>query len=216
VPALELEKAVAEGVACLFDDPLGLAGRAGIELRPDRMASLQTSAQRTATKLRKRDRTCMRALIDNVTVERDRIAAELDAAAIAERMGLESSNSAPPTIAITIDARIRRTGLSMRLVHDNGRAAVPEPHEHLERLFRKAMSWWREMVEGKLTVTQMASNHAVSKTYVSRVVRLNFLAPKIVESILAGNQPAMLDAKKLLTMHDLALDWSDQEAALRI
>ena len=42
---------------------------------------------------------------------------------------------------------------------------------------------------------------------VSRVIRLNFLAPSIVESFLAGNQPAALDAKRLLALRDLALAW---------
>jgi site-specific DNA recombinase len=51
---------------------------------------------------------------------------------------------------------------------------------------------------------------------VSRVIRLNFVAPSIVESILAGNQPAALDAKRLLALRDLALAWPDQESVLHI
>ncbi|MCB2046696.1 MAG: recombinase family protein [Novosphingobium sp.] len=216
VPALELEKAVAEGVAALFDDPLDLACRAGIELRPDRMAKLQTSAQRVAVKLRKRDRSSMRALIGRVTVERERIEVEFDAAAITEMLGAEPSAAAPDSISITIDARIRRTGLAVKLVHNTGRAAVQDPQEHLIRLLAKAKTWWREMQESGMNAKQLGARHGVTGTYIGRVVRLNFLAPSIAESILAGNQPAALDGKRLLGLRDLPLDWSEQESALRI
>jgi site-specific DNA recombinase len=216
VPALELEKAVAEGVAALFDDPLDLASRAGIELRPDTMARLQTSAQRLATKLRKRDRSCMRSLIGRVTVERERIVVELDAAATSEMLAVQRSDLAPDCITITIDASIRRTGLAVKLVHDHGRATVQQPQEHLIRLLAKAKTWWREMQECGMNAKQLGARHGVTGTYIGRVVRLNFLAPSIAESILAGNQPAALDGKRLLGLRDLPLDWSDQESALQI
>ncbi len=216
MPALELEKAVAEGVARLFDDPLDLASQGSIELRPDMMTRLQTSAQRAATKLRKRDRNCMRALVVQVIVERERIEVEIDAAAIAEMLGVAPSPASPESISIIIDASIRRTGLAVKLVHDNGRAAVSAPQEHLIRLLTKARTWWSEMQESGMTAKQLGARHGVTGTYIGRVVRLNFLAPSIAESILAGNQPARLDAKRLLALRDLPLKWSDQESALQI
>jgi site-specific DNA recombinase len=216
IPALELEKAVAEGVGTLFDDPLDLASRAAIELRPDRMVQLHTSAQRVATRLRKRDRSCIRALVGRVTVERDRIVVELGATAIAEMLGVPASASSPDNISIIVDASIRRTGMAVKLVHDNGRAAVQEPKEHLIRLLAKARTWWKELQESGMNAKQLGAKHGVTGTYIGRVVRLNFLAPSIAESILAGNQPAALDAKRLLALRDLALAWPDQESALQI
>lgn len=216
MPALELEKTVAEGVARLFDDPLDLVGRAAIELRPDTMARLKTSAQRVAARLRKRDRSCMRALVGRVTVERERIGVELGAAAIAEMLGMDPYAPALDSISITIDASIRRTGMAVKLVHANGRATVQQPQEHLIRLLAKARSWWNEMQASGMTAKQLGARHGVTGTYVSRVIRLNFLAPSIAESILAGNQPAALDAKQLLGLRDLALAWSDQESTLQI
>jgi len=213
VPALELEKAVAEGVAALFDDPLDLAARAGIELRAERMTKLQSSAQRIAASLRKRDRTSMRALIERVTVERERIVVEVKAGAIAEKLGLPPSVS-PNTILQTIDASIRRTGRSLKLVQASGRGAAPESQDHLVRLLAKGRLWWSEMLERNLTAAQLAARHGVTKTYVSRVVRLNFLSPRIVEAILAGKHPVDLDAKRLLIMHNLPLAWPEQEKAI--
>ena len=72
------------------------------------------------------------------------------------------------------------------------------------------------MYDFGIDTSQLRSKHGVTGTYIGRVVRLNFLAPSITESILAGNQPAALDAKRLLSLRDLALAWPDQESALKI
>jgi site-specific DNA recombinase len=91
---------------------------------------------------------------------------------------------------------------------------VPVAQDHLVKLLAKGRLWWGEMLEHNLTGTELAARHGVTKTYVSRVVRLNFLAPRIVEAILTGQHLANLDAKRLLTMHDLPLAWSKQEKAI--
>ena len=43
---------------------------------------------------------------------------------------------------------------------------------------------------------------------------LAFLAPEIVEAILAGDQPAHLTTQSLINRRDLPLDWADQKAPL--
>ena len=116
-----------------------------------------------------------------------------------------------------MDAQLRRTGLAMRLVQDNGMAAgASEPQQHLIKLLSLARTWWEELAEGKVRAAELASREQVTKSYVSRVVRLNFLAPRIVEAILAGGQPDALNAKTLLGLHDLPLSWSEQKRRLHL
>jgi len=57
---------------------------------------------------------------------------------------------------------------------------------HLVRLLQLSHRWWQEMLEELLTATQMASLHRVDKSYVSRVIRLRFLSPNIIEQVLTG------------------------------
>jgi hypothetical protein len=53
------------------------------------------------------------------------------------------------------------------------------------------------------------------KRYVSRIVRLAFLAPDIVEQIVKGCQPPELTAESLLKDRtQLLLDWEAQHRAL--
>ena len=89
-----------------------------------------------------------------------------------------------------------------------------EPQDHLLKLLYRARAWWQMMLDCKLTVSALAREQQVTSSYASRVVRLNFLAPKIVEAIVTGTQPIDLDAKKLLGLSDLPLAWIEQEELL--
>ena len=48
----------------------------------------------------------------------------------------------------------------------------------------------------------------------TRILRLAYLAPDIIEAILAGRQPGELTLARLLKI-DLPLDWHAQREALR-
>jgi hypothetical protein len=60
----------------------------------------------------------------------------------------------------------------------------------------------------------IAKAEACSECYVSRLMPLAFLAPDIVEAILAGTQPVELTAETLTRHADLPLSWVDQKALL--
>jgi len=64
--------------------------------------------------------------------------------------------------------------------------------------------------EGGSSAT-IAHQEKVNDSWVSRIVRLNFLAPAIVEAILAGTQPASVSATSLRTA-SLPIDWDEQVA----
>ena len=91
------------------------------------------------------------------------------------------------------------------------KSAEEEPQDHLLKLLHRARTWWQMMLDRKLTVSALARQQNVTSSYASRVVRLNFLSPRVVEATVTGKQPIDLDAKKLLGLSDLPLAWSDQE-----
>ena len=63
-------------------------------------------------------------------------------------------------------------------------------------------------------MAEIASQEGVDKSYVSRVMTLAFLAPDIIESIIAGRQPADLSVERLTKRIDLPLDWAQQRQLL--
>jgi site-specific DNA recombinase len=50
-------------------------------------------------------------------------------------------------------------------------------------------------------MVEIAKRNGVGKQYVSRLIRLAFLAPEMVERIMAGRQPPELTAQALRTGH---------------
>lgn len=65
------------------------------------------------------------------------------------------------------------------------------------------------------TLNDITSGITKSKGRLTALMRLTYLAPSIVEDIIAGRQPLELSPKRLLrTSQDLPLDWSEQRKFL--
>ena len=77
--------------------------------------------------------------------------------------------------------------------------------------------WADDLLAGRVaSVAAIARRERVLPNYVRRLTRLAFLAPRIVESIVAGHQPPQLTAKALTERIELPLLWSEQEHAVGI
>ena len=69
---------------------------------------------------------------------------------------------------------------------------------------------WQEMLDaGEVaSVTDLAERLNVDRSYASRILRLNLLAPDIVEAVLAGREPSGLSLAKLT--QTLPVLWHEQ------
>jgi site-specific DNA recombinase len=64
--------------------------------------------------------------------------------------------------------------------------------------------WADDLLSGRAqSVDEIARRERVTARYVWRLLRLGFLAPPIVEAIVAGRQPADLTARALTQRCDL-------------
>ena len=74
----------------------------------------------------------------------------------------------------------------------------------------------RELVMDRpeLPLIEIAREHGLNPTKAARLLRLAFLSPRIVTSILNGQQPADLSVRRLLKGDALPMDWTAQERAL--
>ena len=78
-----------------------------------------------------------------------------------------------------------------------------------------AHRWFADLKTGKArSVKQLAESVGVDKGDVSRILRLAFLAPDIVEAILDGRHPVDLTAYRLKRIHTLPYDWQAQRGLL--
>ena len=179
------------------------------------MRGLASACKRTVADLRKGAAPVLSRLISRVAVGQEKIVVEVNTSAISLQLGTKLYPSAPRDITLTIDARLSRSGRAVRLVEDSGKAVgASEPQQHLVRIMQLATAWWEEMQDDDLSVSEMAKRHTVDKSYVSRVVRLRFLSPKVVEQILEGEQLPSLNARRMLGLRELPLEWAKQEREL--
>ena len=72
----------------------------------------------------------------------------------------------------------------------------------------------RLLGERSTSLAEMAREDGVDRSYLSRMVRLAYLAPDITTSILNGRQPLDLSAKSLMKTPSLPLDWRRQRLLL--
>jgi site-specific DNA recombinase len=130
---------------------------------------------------------------------------------LAELLGARSASDEP--LLLTVDGCFRnRKGL--RLASKDGVPLEPASIESLPRLISRARVWWRELRDGRIDITTLAAREQRSPSYVTRVVRLAFLAPNVVEAVLAGEQRSEVSATMLTLQHQLSANWAVQEAAL--
>jgi hypothetical protein len=69
---------------------------------------------------------------------------------------------------------------------------------------------WGEMLENGTysTIKEIAEGEKIAETYVGRILRLNLLAPDVVEVILAGRHPPQISLPAM--MQRFPAEWSDQ------
>ena len=72
---------------------------------------------------------------------------------------------------------------------------------------------WRALYRGNPPM-ELAAHHGVDRTDVGRRISLAFLAPDIVEAIVAGRQPIELTAARLKRVRDLPISWAEQRKLL--
>ncbi len=131
----------------------------------------------------------------------------------------QSDAQLPKQVAITrwFPMQLKRRGVELRLIvrdHNRSAAVVDLP---LLKAIARANRWFDELSTGKATsLAAIAAREGLAVRYVGRLVRLAFLAPEIVESIVEGRQPTILTAEALTRRIELPLSWRAQRTALNL
>jgi hypothetical protein len=109
--------------------------------------------------------------------------------------------------------RFQRRGGRTRIVAPDGSelapSSKPAPDGALMKALARAWRWQRMLDEGVYTsVSEIGDAENISKSYVSRILRLALLAPNILEAILAGRTDQALMLEKL--ERPLPASWAEQ------
>ncbi|MEG3089209.1 recombinase family protein [Sphingomonas sp. PB4P5] len=211
IPAREIETATVEALALMFHDPMSLMARLGIPFATADVGSIFSTASVAASAIQRRETQMLRAHVRQIIVHPAALQIDLATAAVAETLSVEMAAEADAVITLTCPVRMTRTGNRLRLVQNDGRSfAATPPDASMIKLLVKAHSWWRQLQRGEITIKELAEAEGVVDSYVTRVVRLAFLAPSIVDDVLAGRQVATVDAKRLSLTAGLPACWTEQ------
>ena len=104
----------------------------------------------------------------------------------------------------------------MKLVLENGVSGkTAQPDLSLIKAVTRAHRWMEALRSGhQPSQAAIADVEGISRWYVGLLHPLAFMAPDIVETILAGRQPVNLTAEKLIKQVELPLAWAEQRRVL--
>jgi len=165
-------------------------------------------------------------LVDRIDIKREtleiRILPGRLPAVLCSEDDRESIERAAPddgaTITFTVPARLKRAGMQNRFVIDGtGGDPRKEPDRSLLRLLSQAHRFHGKVMQGRgRTMAELAEEAGVGGSYFTRILRLSFLSPDIVKTILRDRHPIELTAKKLASDTRLPIVWEEQRARLGI
>jgi hypothetical protein len=237
IPALDLERLVAQRLRDFFADPDAVFDALSPDRTdaPARKLALGAAAQIVRTVDQGGDDktiAILRPLLQRVQVHADGIEIVLGARQVVEALIPEESgrdhgaSAARPAssdpdadcaariIRLTTVAKLKRTGKEVKFVIES------DHHNHapdasLVRLLARAHALNRRLVSSPgSTLEDVGAQERIGAPYAARLMRLNFLAPDIVVAILNGRQPTGLTTNKLMADTRLPLEWSAQRVAL--
>ncbi len=199
LPARAIEQLVEERVGKLLRDPGALAQSLGITPQVETWQRLQDNGSRLAAELLLQMRSGKTQLLARVEVGELVITITLGAAALARALDV-SIPAETPNPVIEVPAKLRRSGRALRLVDQEGAGISATPQGSLIRLVVQARKFWATMRTERITIRELAQRNGVTSSYATRVLRVTFLSPNLVDAIVTGRQPANLSVLKLLAV----------------
>ena len=240
VPATEIENAIVDRLTRqLVNHQWILQNCGGDDDTIARRRSVFANARELAERLRSESRGALREillmLLLRVTLGEPKMRVDIRRAGLKAALGVtnamhseryassdrEDASAETPTsatstvtdrILLNIPIKLRRRGVETKLIIDAPDSSeVAEPDPALIKMIANAHQWWEDLVAHRYS-TMRALSEAYSKNerYVARVLQLAFLAPEIVDAIVAGTQPIEMTAQRLITLPDLPPSWTGQ------
>jgi len=166
-----------------------------------------------------RQRTFFAALIERIDVEANRIDIHLRPRRLSTLLdiaGTPLSSATDEVQILSVPIKLRRAGREITMLIDGADPfATAKPDARLIKLLIRARRFNSTLVDSDgVPFAALAKREGVSPSYFTRLVRLSYLAPDIIQAVLDGRQPRDLTADRLLAHSRLPLTWHEQRRVL--
>lgn len=219
LPARQIERAVAEAVISILTDTASLTGslrEAGIAATAIRAALDEATVSGERLSSQTHSAQALAEIVERVEVLEDALAVEIVISAVAKGALIKLLESGSLTIKRSIPIALTRRGQEMRLLVETAKPAAATVDPALLKAVARGWVWLESLIGGAAnSIDAIAKQEGVTDRYVARLIRLAFLAPKIVEQIAAGEGFLDLTAEHVSEKSRIPFDWSKQRAALR-
>lgn len=84
----------------------------------------------------------------------------------------------------------------------------------IQRLMVQARGYWTELRKGESNITVLAEREKLSPAYVTRVLRLAFLAMRVGDAFLHGRKRVGMTVGRLVATEAIDPNWAAQGRAL--
>ncbi len=207
IPAAEVETAVIRATSEFLNDERELSNYFA-ELDTDQFPALTARAKEIASRLAENQVVNGRSLAIEVF---DRIVINQDSLSISIRKECLVGEPISESIEFVHPTKIKRRGVSAKLILENTNASNSQPDENLIRLVAQSVKWFDELKSGEAnSIADIATRDQVDRNEISRLLPIAFLAPDLIEKILKGDHPISLTANRLKRMSNLPMDWQEQ------
>jgi hypothetical protein len=222
LPARELESTVIATIAAFLKDPPRVIETLQlINASPEKIKIALRAASAVANVIidghSEQQRHRLIALVDRIVISPDSLRIEMRRSTLWDVVPPDPSarQAASGIVPLDVPIRLKRRGVEAKLIVRSPMAETQAPNRNLTGLVAQAHSWLDALVNGEIgSVRGIAQRDGVDPSDVGRILQLAFLAPDIVEDILAGREPIELTAKRLKRIGRLPLDWREQRRAL--
>jgi DNA invertase Pin-like site-specific DNA recombinase len=222
VPAHQIEKPVKRSILDFLTSPEQVTEAIGQKLPAEQMRRLITAARQlircleNATPAEWREE--LNGVLDKVTLGTGRIRIQISRNELMAKLGAptELINRRNEFWTCEVPYKLRNRGRQLRILPDGiAHVVASEPDPTLLKLLRRAHDWRQQLETGRpKTISDLAASNGINASYFTRVLRIAYLAPDIIQAIVDGKQPPELTANRLVGLKNLPIDWPGQREYL--
>lgn len=224
LPAKQVEAIVTAALAAWLRNPQELMAIIGDQsLAAPRLNQSLTSARQLADSIEKSaspaKRSLIKSMLSRISISTGALVLKIQRSSLLKAIGVADDqvsiiDATDDQHDITVPISLRRRGVEARLIVGNNHQDI-SVDPVLVTTIAKAHSWFAHLTsENTISINDIARQQEVPASEISRLLPLAFLAPDIVEAILAGRQPPELTSKHLKRFDNLPLDWDLQRDVL--
>ena len=117
------------------------------------------------------------------------------------------------TVTLHVPFRLVKRGGRKEMQMPDDAARSERTDSTLIKALARAFRWKQKLESGEFaTITDLAEREGIAPSYLTRILRLTFLAPDIIEAIVHGRQAMSITAETLRTGIDD--DWDVQRRTM--